>query len=49
MMGAKPIELNVDRELLPTNFLYGKILMRNYLKDYLELKRVLMRKVIIKR
>ena len=49
MMGAKPIELNVDRELLPTNFLYGKALMRNYLKDYLELKRVLMRKVIIKK
>ena len=46
---AKPIELNVDRELFLQTILYGKILMRNYLKDYLELKRVLMRKVIIQK
>ena len=47
--GCKPIELNVDRELLPTNYFNGKALMRNYLIDYLKLKRILMRKVIIQK
>ena len=35
-LGSKPIELNVDRELFLQTILYGKTLMKYYLKDYLE-------------